>query len=470
MLIIIPLRHIKIWYVYLAIFNHPIIINMNSVKIKGYGDDLTIDDIRIGDLSPYQHKIIEQDKGGQNYSPLDNVVVSRVKNSSVLIARKPSPNDIESYIETELLDGLCCYSAVNQGQLNQTIVDSVIKHLDKEKLPTVPRSIRHKYMSAFLLATTKLTGMDKVVPKVAGVESWELCFKISRRWGNLIKKIPQNEIIIVGATGNFHGRSMAAVSMSDDSHSRKGFGPFLPGIELVPFNDIDALELLFEEKGHKIASFMLEPIQGEAGVIVPSDDYLPKVANLCKKHNILLSLDEVQTGFGRTGADFAHQLYDVKPDIMGCGKAAGGGILPVSFVAGRKDVIDVLTPGSEGSTFGGYPLASVVGTYAIKVLVDQKLAKKAKTKGAYLMKNLNSIHKDFPDKIKETRGKGLLTAFEMHNNAHLDGHKVSIGLLNHGVYAKETHHSTVRIAPALTISLKQIDALTEAVRAVVEEL
>ena len=181
-------------------------------------------------------------------------------------------------------------------------------------------------------------------------------------------------------------------------------------------------------------------------------------------------MDEVQTGFGRTGENFAHQLFGVKPDIMGCGKAAGGGILPISFVAGRKDVLDVLTPGSEGSTFGGYPLASVVGTYAIKVLIDENLAENAKKQGNYLMGHLNSIKDEFPDKIKEVRGKGLLTAFEMHNEKHLDGHIVSVELLNHGVYAKETHHTTVRLAPALTINKNQIDLLSEAIRSVVKGL
>ena len=443
---------------------------MTSVIISGYGDDLTVDGIRIGDLTPSQHEIIEKSKGGQNYSPLENVVVSEVKNSSTLIARKPDPNDIKRYIETELIDGLCCYSAVNQGQLNQTIVDAVIKHLSNEKLPTVPRSIRHKYMSAFLLAATGITGMDKVVPKVAGVESWELSFKISRRWGHFVKEIPEEQVIIVGAKGNFHGRSIAAISMSDDKDSRSGFGPFLPGIELVPFNDADALEDLFRQKGDRIASFMVEPIQGEAGVIVPDDDYLPKVSNLCKKYNVLLAVDEVQTGFGRTGMNFAHQLYGVKPDLMGCGKAAGGGILPVSFVAGREDVMNLLTPGSEGSTFGGYPLASVVGTYAIKVLVDENLSENARTKGDYLMSHLESIRGDFPDKIKEVRGKGLLTAFEMYDSNHLDGHNVSVQLLNHGVYAKETHRTTVRLAPALTIKRSQIDQLSDAIRAVVRGL
>ena len=439
-------------------------------KIDGYGDNLTINGIRIGDLSPADHEKIEKEKGGQNYSPLENVVVSHVKDSSTLICRKPSKDNISNYIEEELLDGLCCYSAVNQGQLNETIVDAVISHLKDEKLPTVPRSIRHKYMSAFLLASTSFTEMDRVVPKVAGVESWELTFKLCRRWGYQVKKIPDDKCIIVGATGNFHGRSLSAVSMSDDPESKHGFGPFVPGIELVKYNDYEALKDLFERKGEFIAAYSVEPIQGEAGVIVPDDDYWPKVKKLCEKHNILLAFDEVQTGFGRTGENFAHQLYNVKPDIMGCGKAAGGGILPVSFVAGRDDIIGTLTPGSEGSTFGGYPLASVVGIFAIKTLIEENLANKAKVRGKQLMDYFNEIKNDFPDKIKEVRGKGLLTAFEMFDSKHLDGHKVSVELLNNGIYAKETHHTTVRIAPALTVSEKHIEQIASGIRKVVANL
>ena len=443
---------------------------MSSVSINGFGDDLCINGVRIGDLTPDDHEKIEKEKGGQNYAPLENVVISKVKDSSTLIARKPHPEDVSKYIEEEILDGLCCYSAVNQGQLNQTIVNAVIKHLQEEKLPTVPRSIRHKYMSAFLLAATSITGMDRVIPKVAGVESWELSFKICRRWGYEVKGIPKNKAIVVGATGNFHGRSLAAVSFSDDPDSKENFGPFVPGIELVPYNDIDALEDLFEKKGDYIAAYMVEPIQGEAGVIVPDDNYFIKVSELCKKHNILLSMDEVQTGFGRTGRNFAHQLFGVKPDIMGCGKAAGGGILPVSFVAGSDEVLGVLTPGSEGSTFGGYPLASVVGTYAIKVMVDANLAENAEIRGTQLMNNLKDIQSHYPDKIKEVRGKGLLTAFEMFDEKHLDGHKVSVGLMDRGVYAKETHHTTVRLAPALTIESEQIETLSNAVKDVVASL
>ena len=443
---------------------------MSIVLIDGFGDDLSINGTRIGDLSPSDHEKIEKEKGGQNYAPLENVVISKVKDTSTLIARKPHPEDVSKYIEEEILDGLCCYSAVNQGQLNQTIVNAVIKHLQEEKLPTVPRSIRHKYMSAFLLASTSITGMDRVIPKVAGVESWELSFKICRRWGYEVKGIPKNKAIVVGATGNFHGRSLSAVSFSDDPDSRENFGPFVPGIELVPYNNIDALKDLFEKKGDYIAAYMVEPIQGEAGVIVPDDDYFIKVSELCKKHNILLSMDEVQTGFGRTGRNFAHQLFGVKPDIMGCGKAAGGGILPVSFVAGSDEVLSVLTPGSEGSTFGGYPLASVVGTYAIKVLVDENLAENAEIRGTQLMNNLKDIQSHYPDKIKEVRGKGLLTAFEMFDQKHLDGHKVSVGLMDRGVYAKETHHTTVRLAPALTIKSEQIETLSNAVKDVVASL
>jgi len=443
---------------------------LSKLTITGYGDDLTINDTRIGDLTPLEHTKIEEKLGGKNYSPLENVVVSHVKDSSTLICRKPDKNDVNKFIEEEIIDGLCCYSAVNQGQLNQTIVDAVIQHLKTEKLPTVPRSIRHKYMSAFLLAATNITNMNRVVPKVAGVESWELTFKLCRRWGYEIKNIPKDQAIIVGATGNFHGRSLAATSMSDDPVSKTNFGPFVPGIELVPFNDYDALKDLFEKRGEYIAAYSVEPIQGEAGVIVPDDDYWPKVSKLCKEHNILLAFDEVQTGFGRTGANFAHQLYDIKPDLMGCGKAAGGGILPVSFVAGRDDVVGVLTPGSEGSTFGGYPLASVVGTYAIKTLVDEELAYNASLRGKQLMDGLNEIKNEFSSKIKIVRGKGLLTAFEMFDDKKLDGHHISVELMNHGIYAKETHHTTIRLAPALTISKTQIDNLLSGVRAVVKSL
>ncbi len=444
---------------------------MAKVEITGYGDNLTVNGIRLGDLSPADHEAIEMDKGGQNYAPLEDVVVSHVQDSSTLICRKPDPEGVRAYIEEELLDGLCCYSAVNQGQLNKDIVDAVVAHLTAEKIPTVPRSIRHKYMSAFLLAATAVTEMDKVVPKVAGVEAPELMAKLSRRWGYRVKGIPANEAIIVVAADNFHGRSLFAVSASTDAAAKEDFGPFLPGIEVVPFNDADALETLFKTKGDRIAAFIVEPIQGEAGVIIPDDGYLARVADLCRAFNVLLALDEVQTGFGRTGANFAHQLYGVKPDLMACGKAAGGGIMPVSFVAGRKEVINVLTPGSEGSTFGGFPLGAVTAVYAIKTLVEGDLAENAAEKGKRLLDHYQSIKAEFPEKIKEVRGAGLLTAFEMfENKPHLDGHRVSLALLKNGIYAKETHKNIVRVAPALTITHDGIDHIGESLRQVIAEL
>ena len=443
---------------------------MSDIRISGYGDDLTINGVRIGDLGPAEHEAIELEKGGQNYAPLENVVVSHVQDSSTLICRKPDPEGIKAYVEEELLDGLCCYSAVNQGQLNKTIVDAVIAHLRDEKIPTVPRSIRHKYMAAFLMAATAVTKMEKVVPKVAGVEAPELMAKLSRRWGYRVKGIPANEAIIVVAAENFHGRSLFAVSASTDPMAKDDFGPFLPGIEVVPFNDADALEALFKEKGHRIASYIVEPIQGEAGVILPTADYLPRVAELCKQYNVLFCVDEVQTGFARTGAHFAHMLYDVHPDLMACGKAAGGGIMPVSFVAGRRDVIDVLTPGSEGSTFGGFPLASVTAVFSIKAMIDEKLAENAKNMGDRLLAHFESVRAEFPDKIKEGRGAGLLTAFEMFDKPGLDGHKVSLKLLENGIYAKETHKTTVRLAPALTITAAGIDYIGDSIRKVIREL
>ena len=224
-------------------------------KITGYGDNLTINNVKIGDLTPLEHEKIEKKMGGFNYKPLENVVVSHVKDSSTLICRKPNPKNVNKYVEEELIDGLCCYSAVNQGQLNQSIVDAVVHHLTYEKLPTVPRSIRHKYMSAFLMAATSITKMDRVIPKVAGVEAPELMFKIARRWGYVKKGIPKDKAIIVAANGNFHGRTMTAISLSDDMESKTNFGPFLPGIELVPFNDYAALESLFNEKGDRVVHF-----------------------------------------------------------------------------------------------------------------------------------------------------------------------------------------------------------------------
>ncbi len=443
---------------------------MANIKIDGYGDDLTINGVRIGDLSPQEHEQIDKEKGGNNYHPLENVVVSSVFDDTTFIARKPDPENTKKYLEFELIDGLCCYSAVNSGQLNKTIVDAIITHLRKEKIPTVPRSIRHKYMSALLLAVTAFTEMEKMVPKVAGVEAPEMMFKIARRWAYEKKGVPEGKALTIVAENNFHGRSMFAISASTDPLSRENFGPFLPGIIKVPYNDITAIEQAIKGNAEYLSAVILEPIQGEAGVIVPSDDYLPAVKKLCKEHNVLFCLDEVQTGYCRTGANFAHQLWNVKPDLMACGKAAGGGIIPVSYVAGRADVIDVLTPGSEGSTFGGYPLACIAGVYSIKVMIEENLAERAKVRGKRLLSHFAKIQKEFPDKIKEYRGKGLLTAFEMHNAPQLDGHKVSLKLLEKGVYAKETHKSTVRVAPSLTITEENIDFIAEAIREVIKEL
>ena len=397
---------------------------------------------------------LENKYGAHNYHPLP-VVLSKGKGIKVW--------DIDG---NEYYDFLSAYSAVNQGHCHPRIVSALVNQA--EKLQLTSRAFYTDALGEYAEYITSLFGYGKVLPMNTGVEGGETALKLCRKWAYKVKETKKNKAKILFAEGNFWGRTLAACSSSTDPDCYEDYGPFMPGFEVIPYNDLSSLKSALKDEN--VAGFMVEPIQGEAGVIVPDDDYFPQVSKLCKKYNVLLAMDEVQTGFGRTGRNFAHQLYGVKPDIMGCGKAAGGGILPVSFVADRKDVIDVLTPGSEGSTFGGYPLASVVGTYAIKVLVDESLAENAKVKGDYLIGNLNSIKDEFPQKIKEVRGKGLLTAFEMHDERSLDGHTVSVELLNHGVYAKETHHSTVRLAPALTINNDQIDRLTDAIRTVIKGL
>lgn len=440
---------------------------MAKLCIEGYGDALSINGRCIGDMSIQEHQMIEEKLGANNYQPLNNVLVTQAQDASTLNCRM-----LEGNIETtsSVLDALSCYSAVNQGQLNQAVVDAVAAHLQQEAIPTVPRSIRHQYMAAFLMATTSFCQMDRVVPKVTGVEAWELTLKLSRLWGHLVKGIPENQSIVVGAENNFHGRSLAAVSFSSSPLARYHFGPYLPGIHLVPFNDIGALDDFFQKNHQSICAYIAEPIQGEAGVIVPDDDYWPKVRALCDRYNILLVLDEVQTGYGRTGLAFAHQHYGIQPDLMACGKAAGAGILPLSFVAGRGDIISLLKPSTEGSTFGGYPLACVVGVYAIKALLDGGLIQKAQTLGSMLLKRFEKLQNKYPEKIKSVRGKGLLIAVEFHKAKALDGCLISQALLSRGIYAKETQKHTVRFAPALSVNPSAIDAIAHALDAVVRVL
>ena len=440
---------------------------MTKLSIEGYGDALTINGRCISDMSIHEHQAIEKKLGANNYQPLNNVLVKAAKSASTLLCRI-NINDQE--VIAPILDALSCYSAVNQGQLNQTVVDALVAHLQEVRIPTVPRSIRHQYMAPFLMAATSFCQMDRVVPKVTGVEAWELTLKLSRLWGHLVKGIPENQSIVVGAENNFHGRSLAAVSFSSSPSARFHFGPYLPGIHLVPFNDVEALDEFFQKHHASICAYIAEPIQGEGGVIIPDDDYWPKVRALCDKYHILLVLDEVQTGYGRTGQAFAHQHYGIKPDLMACGKAAGAGIVPLSYVAGRSDIISLLKPGTEGSTFGGYPLACVVGVYAIKALLDGGLIQKAQTLGSMLLKRLQKIQAKHPDKIQSVRGKGLLIAVEFYKTEALDGCLISQALLSKGIYAKETQQYTIRFAPALSVSEADINAIALALEDVLGSL
>ncbi len=312
---------------------------------------------------------------------------------------------------------------------------------------------------------TDNTFADKVYFANSGAEANEAALKLARRWA--IDVHGEHKSKIISFNKGFHGRTFFTVTVGGQAAYSDGFGPKPGDVVHCDYNDLESFKALIDDN---TCAVMMEPLQGEGGIIAPDMDFVKGVRELCDKHNALLIFDEVQTGFGRTGANFAHQLFDVKPDLMGCGKAAGGGILPVSFVAGTDEVIGVLTPGSEGSTFGGYPLGAVVGVYAIKVLIEEKLAENAKIRGAQLMSHFENMKNEFPDKIKEVRGLGLLTAFEMYDDPKLDGHQISLELLKNGVYAKETHHSTVRIAPALTIETWQIDNIAEAIYNVVKSI
>ena len=435
---------------------------MSVVQINGYGDDLTVNGVRIGDLTPDEHESIEKNKGGQNYSPLENIVVSKVKDSSTLLARRPHPDDIKKYIETELIDGLCCYSAVNQGQLNKTIVDSVIKHLDEEKLPTVPRSIRHKYMSAFLLAATSITEMDKVVPKVAGVESWELSFKISRRWGHYKKGIPEKDIIIVGATGNFHGRSMAAISTSNSNKMKEGFGPLIPGFKSIAFNDKSAL---FENITDKTAAVIVEPIQGEGGINVVPDHTLSLLRKLCDEHGALLIFDEVQCGVGRTGKLFAHEWSGIFPDIMTIAKGIGGGI-PLGACLASNSAALGMGLGSHGSTYGGNPLACAVGIEVLNQVLEMDFLPNVRRIAGQWFQKLSGLVDEYEKVFAEVKGMGLMLGLKTKVNNQLFIEEA----FKNNLLLVPAADNTVRLLPPLNINKSEVDLVIKLLKKSAEGL
>ncbi|XP_045769408.1 ornithine aminotransferase, mitochondrial isoform X3 [Maniola jurtina] len=386
-------------------------------------------------LSSKEIFALEDQHGCRNYAPLP---VALCRGEGIFVW------DVEG---KKYFDFLSAYSAVNQGHCHPRIVKVLKEQADK--LTLVSRAFYSDQLGRYEKFMTELFGYDRLLPMNTGVEGGESACKIARKWGYDVKKIPKDQAKIIFAEGNFWGRTLSAVSSSSDPTCYKGFGPYMPCFELIPYNDIPALEKALQDPN--VAAFMVEPIQGEAGVIIPDDGYLTKVRELCTKYNVLWIADEVQTGLGRTGKLLAVQHSGVKPDLVILGKALSGGVLPVSAVLANNDVMGVITPGTHGSTYGGNPLACAVATEAIKVLLEEKLAENADRLCSVFRQELEKIPKS---KIVTIRGRGLMFAIDVHDS--INAYDVCHRLKAAGLLAKTTHGQTIRLAPPLVITEAQL--------------
>ena len=384
---------------------------------------------------------VEHKYGAHNYKPLP-VVLSRGEGIYLW--------DIHS---KKYFDFLSAYSAVNQGHCNPKILEAL--NIQAKKLTLTSRAFYNDVLGDYEKYITNIFKYDKVLPMNTGVEGGETAIKLARKWGYLIKKIPKNKARVVFATGNFWGRTLAAISSSDDPLSYSDFGPYMPGYDIIPYNDLNSLEEKL--KNPETTAFMVEPIQGEAGVIVPDDGYLASVRSLCTKYNVLFIADEVQTGLGRTGKMLATDYEKARPDILILGKALSGGVIPASAVLADDEIMLCIKPGEHGSTFGGNPLASSVCHAALKVIIDEKLSENSYLLGKRFRKSLNS-YLDKSSIVLKIRGKGLLNAIEIDNSSDKEiAWKICLELKNNGLLAKPTHGNIIRFAPPLVITEKQLD-------------
>jgi len=359
------------------------------------------------------------------------------------------------------LDFLSAYSAVSAGHLNQRIKKALVDQLETLDVPS--RAFYTDKLGEFAEALCKLTGMDRMLPMNTGAEAVETAIKAARRWGYQVKKIPQDKARIIVSDGNFHGRTTTIVGFSSDASYRKDFGPFADGFDIIPFGDIAALEKAITPN---TCAFITEPVQGEGGILLPPRGWLKQVQDVCRKHNILFILDEIQSGMGRTGKNFAFQHEIDRPDGLLLGKALGGGIYPVSAFLSRKDVMDVFDPGSHGSTFGGNPIAAAIGLESIKVLEEEKLAQKSGELGRYLCDRLAEINSSL---ITELRGAGLWIGMDI-DPEKATAREVCERLQKKGLLCKETHKVVVRFAPPLTITKQEIDWAVDQVRNVLSDM
>jgi len=361
------------------------------------------------------------------------------------------------------LDFLSAYSAVNQGHAHPVILQAL--QSQAASLSLTSRAFHNNKLGPYLEFMANTFGFDRVLPMNTGVEASESAVKLARKWGYEVKGVSENNARIIFAAGNFWGRSIAAISSSTDENSRNGFGPFVPGFDLIPYNDLHQLEEVC--KNPDVVAFMVEPIQGEAGVIVPDPGYLKGVREICSRYNVLFIADEVQTGLGRTGAMTCCEHENVKPDLLVLGKALGGGVYPVSAVLGRDDVMKTLKPGQHGSTFGGNPLACAVGMASLKVIIDEQLCENARAMGELFRADLKKIKSPL---IKDVRGMGLLNAMEiLPYGSGKTAWDICVSMLQHGLLAKQTHRNIIRFAPPLIINKEQIEQAAEIIKKVISE-
>ncbi len=358
------------------------------------------------------------------------------------------------------IDMMSAYSAVSHGHCHPRLVSALQDQASQ--LNIVSRAFYTNKLGAFLERVCELTGFAKALPMNTGAEAVETALKAARKWAYTVKGVPHDKAEIIACAGNFHGRTITIVGMSTEPQYKAGFGPFPAGLNVVPYADAAALEKAITPN---TAAFFVEPIKGEGGIVVPPAGYLKACADICKKNNVLMICDEIQTGLGRTGKLLAFQHEGIQPDGIVLGKALGGGLLPVSVFLSRKDVMDVFTPGDHGSTFGGNPLAATVGKAALDVLIEEQLIERAAKMGTYFIKQLKNIESPL---IKEVRGKGLLIGLEI--NASYSAHDICLKLLGHGILTKETHHTVIRLAPPLIVTVEHIDTAVTVIKHVLAEV
>lgn len=388
---------------------------------------------------------LEEEYGAHNYHPLD-VVLDRGEGVWVY--------DVEG---NKYLDCLSAYSAINQGHCHPRLVKVMVEQA--QKITLTSRAFRNSQLGPFYKTCSELTGYPTILPMNSGAEAVETALKAARKWGYKVKGVSADQAEIIVCEGNFHGRTIAIIGFSDTEQYRDGFGPFPAGFKVIPYGDANALE---EAITPNTVAFLVEPIQGEGGIIIPPAGYLKKAQEICKKHQVLLMADEIQTGLGRTGKLFACDHEDVHPDVMIIGKALAGGFYPASAVLSSKEILGVFNPGDHGSTFGGNPLATAVAREALNVLIDENLTENSAKLGEYFQERLAEIPSPH---VKEVRGKGLLIGVELHPSAG-GARRFCEALRERNILCKETHTHIIRFATPLVITKDEIDWALEAITTV----